>query len=260
LFADANFCRGNVSRETFTVGVLELLKLQAAAWGLPLDRARLTRLETFARLLSGYEEANVIGTRALRAILLDHILDSLSCFLFEPLSVARRLVDVGSGGGLPGIPIKIVAPKLEATLVESIAKKTRFLHRAVETLSLEGTTVTNARVEEIARTGAHRGAYDIATARALARLSVVAEYCVPLLKVGGCTISMKGRLENDELSEGERAAEKLGARVSALMRVPSLPEMGEKERCLVILEKMEETPGEYPRNVGVPAKRPLGIV
>jgi 16S rRNA (guanine527-N7)-methyltransferase len=242
------------------MGALELLKVQAVAWGVPLDRVQLARLETFARLLSGYEEANVIGTRALRAILLDHILDSLSCFLFEPLGVARRLVDVGSGGGLPGIPIKTVAPKLEVTLVESTAKKARFLHRAVETLSLEGATVTNARVEEVARTEAHRGAYDIATARAVARLSVVAEYCVPLLKVRGCAISMKGRLENDELSEGQRAAEKLGARVSALIRVPRLPEIEKKERCLVILEKVEETPGEYPRNVGVPAKKPLGIV
>ena len=193
-------------------------------------------------------------------ILLDHVLDSLSCFLFEPLRAARRLADVGSGGGLPGIPIKIVTPQLEATLVESTAKKARFLRRAVEILSLEETTVTNARVEEIARTEEHRGAYDIATARAVARLSVVAEYCVPLLKVGGHVISMKGRLEIEELSEGERAAEKLGARVSALIRVPRLPEIEEKERCLVILEKIEETPEEYPRNVGVPIKKPLGVV
>jgi 16S rRNA (guanine527-N7)-methyltransferase len=236
------------------------LKLQTSDWGLRLDPGPLARLETFARLLSSYEEANVIGTRDLRGILLDHILDSLSCFLFDPLRSARRLADVGSGGGLPGIPIKIVAPELEATLVESTAKKARFLRRAVETLSLEGTTVTNARVEEVARTGAHRGAYDIATVRAVARLSVVAEYCVPLLKVGGYAISMKGRLENDELSEGERAAEKLGARVSALIRVPRLSEIEKKERCLVIIEKAGETPGEYPRNVGVPAKKPLGVV
>ena len=239
---------------------LELLARQASAWGLSLDTHRLGRLEAFARLLSDYEEANVIGTRTLRGILLDHILDSLSCFLFEPLNAARYLVDVGSGGGLPGIPIKIVAPELEATLVESTAKKAHFLRRAVQTLSLDGATVTNARVEEIARTEAYRGAYDIATARAVARLSVVAEYCVPLLKVGGYVISMKGRPDDDEISEGERAAEKLGARVSTLIRVSRLPGLEEKERCLVILEKVEETPEEYPRNVGVPAKKPLGVV
>src|SRR5215211_1202328 len=217
---------------------LELLARQTSVWGLSLDSHRLARLEAFARLLSGYEEANVIGTRTLRGI----------------------LVDVGSGGGLPGMPIKIAAPELEATLVESTAKKVYFLRRAVETLSIEGTTITNARVEEIARTEAYRGAYDIATARAVARLSVVAEYCVPLLKVGGYVISMKGRPDDDEISEGERAAEKLGARVSTLRRVSRLPEIEEKERCLVILEKVEETPGEYPRKVGVPAKKPLGVV
>jgi 16S rRNA (guanine527-N7)-methyltransferase len=211
-------------------------------------------------LLSGYEEANVIGTRVLHEILLDHVLDSLSCFLFEPLRATRRLADIGSGGGLPGIPIKIAAPQLEATLVESTAKKARFLRRAVDTLSLDETTVANARVEEIARTQAYRGAYDIATARAVAGLSVVAEYCVPLLKVGGYAISMKGKLEAEELAQGERAAEKLGARVSAQIRVPRLPQIEQKERCLVILEKMEETPEEYPRNVGVPAKKPLGVV
>jgi 16S rRNA (guanine527-N7)-methyltransferase len=239
---------------------LELLRRQAAGWGLSLKPDRLAHLEAFARFLCEYEEANVIGTRELRAVILDHILDSLSCFLFEPLGAARSLVDVGSGGGLPGIPIKIIEPELRTTLVESTAKKARFLRRAAENLLLGGVEVTNSRVEEIARTGAHRGAYDIATARAVARLSVVAEYCVPLLRVGGYTISMKGRPEDDEIAEGERAAEKLGARVSDLIRVPRLREIEKKERCLVILEKVEETPGEYPRNVGVPAKKPLGVV
>jgi 16S rRNA (guanine527-N7)-methyltransferase len=242
------------------VDALELLERQTSEWGLSLGPQRLALLEAFARMLSDYVEANVIGTRDLRGILLDHVLDSLSCFLFEPLGDVRRLVDVGSGGGLPGIPIKIAGPELEATLVESTAKKARFLRRVVETLSLEGVTVTNARVEEIARSEAYRGAYDIATARAVARLSVVAEYCVPLLEVGGYVISMKGRPDGGEISEGERAAEKLGARVAKLIRVSRLPELEEKERCLVILEKVEETPREYPRNVGVPAKKPLGVV
>jgi 16S rRNA (guanine527-N7)-methyltransferase len=236
------------------------LRLQAAAWGLSLDPGRLARLEGYARILRDYEEANVIGTRELRGVILDHVLDSLSCFLFEPLGAARSLVDVGTGGGLPGVPIKIVEPGVKATLVEATAKKARFLRRVVERLSLEDVKVENARVEEIARTDAHRGVYDVATARAVARLSVVAEYCVPLLRVGGHVISMKGRLEDEEIAEGERAAQKLGARFSQLIRVPRLPELEKKERCLVILEKTEETPREYPRNVGVPAKRPLGMV
>jgi 16S rRNA (guanine527-N7)-methyltransferase len=239
---------------------LELVRLQAAAWGLRLDGTRLARLERFARFLGSYEEANVIGTREVQEILLDHVLDSLSCFLFEPLGLAERLADVGTGGGLPVVPIKIVAPRTEVTLVESVAKKARFLRRVIDELSLQDTTVLNARVEEVSRTEEHRGAYDIATARAVARLSVVAEYCVPLLRAGGHVVSMKGRLRDEELSEGEKAAEKLGAKVSTLIPVPRLPETGEKERCLVILEKVEDTPAEYPRKVGVPAKNPLGVV
>jgi 16S rRNA (guanine527-N7)-methyltransferase len=239
---------------------LELVRSQATAWGLRLDEERLARLERFAGFLASYEAANVIGTREVGRILLDHVLDSLSCFLFEPLSAAQRLADVGAGGGLPGVPIKIVVPHMKATLVESVAKKARFLQLALDELSIPGTTVLHARVEETSRAGEHRGTYDIATARAVARLSVVAEYCVPLLRVGGHVISMKGRLRDEELTEGEKAAQKLGAKVSTLMRVPRLPETGEKERWLVILEKVGDTPAKYPRKVGVPAKKPLGVV
>jgi 16S rRNA (guanine527-N7)-methyltransferase len=239
---------------------LELVRLQAAAWGLRLDDERLARLERFARFLGAYEEANVIGTREVGKILLDHVLDSLSCFLFQPLAEAERLADVGSGGGLPGIPIKICAPHKEVTLIESTGKKARFLRRVVDEISLPGTEVLNARVEEVSRMAEHRGAYDVAPARAVARMSVLAEYCVPLVKVGGYVISMKGRLPDEELSEGERAAETLGARVSEVIRVPHLPEVGEKERRLVVLQKVTETPGKYPRNVGIPAKKPLGVV
>ena len=149
---------------------MELLERQAAEWGLALDRERLLRLEGYARLLHGYEEANVIGTRDLRGIVLDHVLDSLSCFHFEPLGGTLSLVDVGSGGGLPGIPIKIVEPALRTVLVEATAKTARFLHGAVEGLSLEGVEATNARMEQIARPGVHRGAYDVATVRAVAWL------------------------------------------------------------------------------------------
>ncbi|MFL6031689.1 MAG: RsmG family class I SAM-dependent methyltransferase, partial [Rubrobacteraceae bacterium] len=115
-------------------------------------------------------------------------------------------------------------------------------------------------VEEASWMVEHRGMSDVATARAVARLSGLAGYCVPLLKVGGWVVSMKGWLPDEELSEGKRAAEKLGAKVSECIRVPHLPEVGEKERRLVLIQKVRETPGKYPRNVGVPAKKPLGVV
>jgi 16S rRNA (guanine527-N7)-methyltransferase len=238
---------------------LSLLEEQAAAWGLCLDRGRREHLLEYASLLASYDRANVIGTRDLDGILLAHVLDSLSCFLHEPLLRAGRLADVGSGGGLPGIPIKIMKPDLTATLVESTVKKAAFLQYAIDSLSLEGAEVANSRVEDLGRAKASRGAYDVVTSRAVARLSVVAEYCVPLLETGGWAIAMKGRLEQEELSEGSRAVGTLGARVAGITKVPMLSEVGEKERNLVILEKIRETPALYPRRSGVVAKRPLGV-
>jgi len=166
---------------------------------------------------------------------------------------------VGSGGGLPGIPIKIMRPHLATTLVESNSKKIRFLQHAVDGLALNGVEVAHTRVEDLGRTRAHRGAYDVVTCRAVARLSVVAEYCVPLLETGGCAIAMKGRLEPEEFAEGNRAVDALGAKVAATTKVPTLPEVGEKARQLVILEKIRETPARYPRRPGIVTKRPLGL-
>jgi 16S rRNA (guanine527-N7)-methyltransferase len=242
------------------VDAIELVSQQAAAWGLRLDAGGLQRLGAFARLLSDYEEANVIGTREVGEVLLEHVLDSLSCFLFEPLGEAERLADVGSGGGLPGLPIKLAAPRVGVTLIEATAKKARFQRRAVKALAVEGVEVVNGRAEEVGRARDHRGVYDVTTARAVARLAVVAEYCVPLLRVGGHAVLMKGRLEGGEVSEGERAVESLGAEVSEVIRVPRLPEIGEKHRSLVVVRKVGETPDRYPRSVGTPARKPLGMV
>lgn len=236
----------------------ELLEKQARQWGLRLARGEREQLLDYARLLASYDEANVIGTRDPRRIVLDHVLDSLSCLLVGPLYDAHRMADVGSGGGLPGIPIKIVRPHASLTLVESTAKKSRFLRHAVEVLSLDAVTVANDRVEELARDPEHRGSYDVTTVRAVARLAVVAEYCVPLLRVGGTAVAMKAWLEDEELSEGERAVGLLGARISERIGVPLIPEVEEKQRQLVVIEKIRETGQEYPRKPGVAVKKPLG--
>ncbi len=236
----------------------EVLDRQASAWGLALGGVERDLLLDYARLLASYDQSNVIGTRDLNSIVLNHVLDSLSCFLFGPLSSAGRLADVGSGGGLPGIPIKIAKPDLHTTLIESTGKKSRFLDYAAGVLALSGVTVADARVEDLARSSAHRGTYDVATTRAVAHLSVVAEYCVPLLRVGGCAISMKARLEGAELFEGRRAVELVGARISECIPVPFIPEAGDRERQLVIIEKVRETHPRYPRKPGTPTKRPLG--
>lgn len=236
---------------------LDLLELQADAWGIGLDSEHCEHLLEYARILASYDKANVIGTRDLDGILLSHILDSLSCFVYKPLSRARRLADVGSGGGLPGIPIHIVRQDINTSLIESTGKKAAFMRYVAESLGLEAVRVANERVEALGRAAEHRGAYDIATCRAVGRLSVLAEYCVPLLEIGGRVIAMKGKLEPEELSEGNSAAGVLGAKVVEVKQVPMLPEVGQKQRNLVIIQKTGETSARYPRRAGVVARKPL---
>ena len=237
---------------------LGLLEKQADAWGLSLDSKQVDSLLRYARLLVEYEKANVIGTRDVYKVLTEHVLDSLSCSVFSPLSVAGRLVDVGSGGGMPGVPLKIVFPDVQAALLESSGKKASFLKYVVEELALEDTRVLNERAEDLGGREVFRESFEVATARALAPLSVLVEYCLPLLRIGGFVISMKARLSEEEMESGKRAARTLGGRVRETIKVPFLEEIGLVERQLVIVEKLCKTPKNYPRRAGMPKKRPLG--
>ena len=216
------------------------------------------RFEQYVELLSGYEKANVIGTRDPDTLLLEHVLDSLSCFLFQPLWQAQTLADVGSGAGFPGIPIKVISPGLRATLIESTRKKADFLRQATRHLDLKDVCIRNQRVEEVAAEPDQRGSYDVATARAVAPLSILAEYCVPLIREGGHVIAMKGAPSQTELVEGRRAAERIGARITELIAVPIHRELRARDRTLIILQKVRPTPDGYPRKAGTARKRPLG--
>ena len=223
-----------------------------------MSSGEIEALGSFAEVLAGYERANVIGTRDLDRVLLDHVLDSLSCLLFKPARDALEVADVGSGGGLPGVPLGIALPRASITLFESTGKKVDFLESAVRRLRLDNIVAVKTRVEDAGRERGHRAGYDLCTARAVARLSVVAEYCLPLVKVGGCVISMKGDPESREVEEGRKAAESLGGRVKDVIKVPFLREIGERERRLIVLEKVSPTPEKYPRKPGTPVKSPLG--
>jgi 16S rRNA (guanine527-N7)-methyltransferase len=225
---------------------------------LGLRDAQLVELHRYGGILHTYSEANVIGAKTLPVIIEDHVLDSLSCLLFGGFDGGRKVIDVGSGAGLPGIPLKLARPELSLTLLEATGKKAKFIRNAVDELGISGALVINERAEDVGRRGRHRGGYDIATARALAPLSVVAEYCVPLIRVGGHVVAMKGRLSPEELEAGEEAARILGARIAEVLPVPLLPQVRAKDRCLVVLEKMTQTPKQYPRRTGMPKKQPLG--
>lgn len=209
-------------------------------------------------MLSSYEKANVIGTRDPGRILMDHILDSLSCLLYPQVAEALDFADVGSGGGLPAIPLAVALPGVSFKLFEATGKKAAFLRHAVETLELSGVEIVNARVEQAAHHPSLRASHEICTVRAVAKLPVLAEYCLPLLNVGGRMLAMKGEVSEEERRQGERAAALLGGHVLQVLEVPLLPEMAQKTRRLVVLEKTAETPEIYPRRVGLPSRSPLG--
>src|SRR5919202_1247845 len=161
------------------------LQLQAEDWGVRLEHASLERLSKYARVLATYEAANVIGTKDMDKIILEHLLDSLSCLTFAGVQAARTLIDVGSGGGLPGIPLSIAAPHLQVTLLEATEKKVRFLEHVRTQLNLENLQVLHARAEDIGVRSEYRETFDLTTTRALASLPVVLEYCAPLVRVEG---------------------------------------------------------------------------
>lgn len=237
---------------------IEKIVSQAAAWGLEVPPERASRLVDYAEYLASYTESNVIGTRRVEDIIEEHILDSTSCVLFEPSKDATELVDVGSGGGLPGLPLAIGMEGLSVTLVESTAKKTKFLDDVVEHLGVSNCQVVNARAEDLGHSEEFRSRYDIATARALASLDVIAEYCVPLVRIGGHVIAMKAGVGKNELDNGRISARLLGGEIVDVIPVERLPEYEPKQRSLIVFEKVARTSKKYPRQVGLPAKKPLG--
>src|SRR3954470_2406578 len=168
-------CPDHVSRETVpaVTTTMERLQLQCSQWGIGLDTFQLALLSTYAELLATYKLANVIGTKDKETIVLEHLLDSLTCLTAEPMSGAYSLVDVGTGAGLPGLPLAIACPQLRVTLLEAMEKKVRFLDYARAQLGLANLAILPARAEEAGRDLRYRDAFDLAVARAVASLAVV---------------------------------------------------------------------------------------
>jgi 16S rRNA (guanine527-N7)-methyltransferase len=171
------------------------------------------------------------------------------------LGPRTKLIDVGTGAGLPGIPLKIVCPQLQLTLVEATGKKAKFCQHVIEKLNLAGVTVVKARAEEVGRDPAHREQYDWAVARAVAEMPTLAEYLLPLVKRGGCAVAQKGPGALRETQSAEAAIGRLGGELVQIVPV-ELPRIVET-RYLVVIKKAAASPLAFPRRPGVPAKTPL---
>jgi 16S rRNA (guanine527-N7)-methyltransferase len=224
--------------------------------GLRLSRTQLSALSLYERELVDWNmRFNLTAIRDPHEIHIKHFLDSLTCLLALRDSGSVRLVDVGTGAGFPGIPLKIIYPKMQVTLVESVGKKAEFCRHVVNILELRGVEVVQERAEALGQNPAYREQYDWAVARAVAILPVLAEYLLPLVRVGGGMLAMKGESGPAEAHSAERALRVLGGHLRQLLPV-TLPGVAE-ERYLVVIDKVAATPPAYPRKVGIPAKRPL---
>lgn len=234
-------------------------ELMQQAWtmlGLRLSPAQLAALERFeVELLDWNARFNLTAIDHPQKIRAKHFLDSLTCLLAMRDTPMERVIDVGTGAGFPGIPLKIVYPAMRLTLVESVGKKADFCRHAATLLGLEGVEVVQERAELVGTLLAHRQQYDWAVARAVALMPVLMEYLLPLVRMGGRALAMKGESGPAEAQAAEHAVRLLGGRLRQIIPV-ALPGV-EEERYLVVTDKIAATPDRYPRRVGIPAKRPL---
>ncbi|MGG0643751.1 16S rRNA (guanine(527)-N(7))-methyltransferase RsmG [Sporosarcina gallistercoris] len=224
--------------------------------GISLTEQQLAQFDLYFKLLVEWnEKMNLTAITDAPSVYLKHFYDSISAAFFSDLSKEVTLCDVGAGAGFPSIPLKICFPNLHVTIVDSLNKRINFLNELAEKLNLENVRFVHARAEDFGQNPLYREQFDIVTARAVARLSVLAELCVPALKVEGQFIAMKGAAAADEMSDAKKALETLGV-VLEDKHTFSLP-LEESERTVFVFSKVKKTPKKYPRKPGIPNKTPI---
>jgi 16S rRNA (guanine527-N7)-methyltransferase len=221
-----------------------------------LSGRQVMALHTYEKeLLEWNQKFNLTAIRDAESIRTKHFLDSFSCVLAWKSSPPNQLIDVGTGAGFPGIPLKILYPNLKLTLVESVGKKAMFCQHIVRVLGLEQVEVIQARAEDLGQDPGHREKYDWALARAVANMNVLSEYLIPLVRIGGTVLAQKGESGPAEAQSAEEAMRLLGGKLKQLVPV-HLPGVAD-DRYLVVVEKVAATPPKYPRKPGIPMKQPL---
>ena len=234
----------------------EILAARADEAGIPLTAEQIGQFSVYNEMLLDWNtRMNLTALTAPEDVAVKHIIDSLTAYDAALFDGARTLIDVGTGAGLPGIPLAVYAPHLTVTLLDSLNKRMRFLTEVTAAMGLQNVRCIHARAEEAARTAEHRAAYDIVVSRAVARLPVLLEYTLPFVRVGGTLLALKGRAYAEEQKEARRAAEVLGGdRITARpVHLPGLDDV----RAILTVTKERQTPAIYPRGGGAPARRPL---
>lgn len=204
-------------------------------------------------ILEWNEKINLTAITDEDDIILKHFVDSLT--ILEYIPEKSNVIDVGTGAGFPGIPLKIVREDINMTLMDSLNKRITFLNEIINKLELKKINAIHSRAEELAKMQEHREKYDIAVSRAVANLSTLSEYMIPFVKVGGRCICMKGSNIEEELKLAKNAIKELGGEIEKVINF-KLPD-SDNERNIIIIKKVNKTKNKYPRKAGMPSKEPL---
>lgn len=235
---------------------MQLLIDGCSQLGLELQDRQVSQFERYLSLLLEWNtKFNLTAITDPNGIMIQHFLDSLSVLKLDLIKENALLLDMGSGAGFPGIPIKILMPDIQLTLVDAVKKKTIFLQELVKELDLTQSEAIHGRGEDLGRIGSKREAYDIAVSRAVAEFRILLEYCLPFVKTGGFFISHKGPNAAEEIMNAKRALKTLGGQEPRMENIP-VP-FSDRTHILVVTKKTARTPNTYPRSAGKPKKSPL---
>lgn len=230
--------------------------LQAGGWNLSLQPKQIEQLAAYTRLLVEWNEIiNLTAIVKPEEIVVKHYLDSLALLQYAPPEEGATVLDVGSGAGFPGMVLKIARPDLHMTCMDGTQKRIHFLSLLAEALHLQQVTCIHARAEEAGRKAGMREAFGYVTARAVANLRALCEYCMPFVEIGGRFVAMKGPDGEKEVEEAENAVQKLGGEVKRV-HAYTLPET-DFARTIIEIQKVRQTPSAYPRPAGKMKKKPL---
>lgn len=235
---------------------MERLREKAAAFGIKLSDHQLEQFETYYEML--VEKNKVMNLTAItekNEVIDKHFADSLALIKSGVSLTGQKILDIGTGAGFPGIPLKIAFPELEIVLLDSLNKRIKFLNEVIEALGLEKITAIHGRAEDFAKQKEYREQFDYVVSRAVANLTVLSEYCLPYVKVGGCFISYKSGEIDEELNNSKKAVQILGGKIEEVVKF-QLPDT-DIGRSFVKIKKNKNTAKKYPRKAGLPAKEPL---